>query len=181
MNQVKLEDSFPKWIADVAGKLMVVKRPQFFVTWPSSFDSCILTVWHLAWLIKSDPREQSGSWWNYSYDPASEVIHQVLSLFSHVLLCVTLWTVACRASLFMGFSRQEYWTGLPHPPPGNLPDLGIKLASLTSPALAGRFFTTEPPGKPLIINFAIMIDPTDHPWHNVKGNHLGYDYQEASY
>ena len=37
MNQVKLEDSFPKWIADVAGKLMVVKRPQFFVTWPSSF------------------------------------------------------------------------------------------------------------------------------------------------
>ena len=113
MNQVKLEDSFPKWIADVAGKLMVVKRPQFFVTWPSSFDSCILTVWHLAWLIKSDPREQSGSWWNYSYDPASEVIHQVLSLFSHVLLCVTLWTVACRAPLFMGFSRQEYWTGLP--------------------------------------------------------------------
>ena len=47
-NQVKLEDSFPKWIADIAGKLVVVKRPQFFATWPSSFDLCILTVWHLA-------------------------------------------------------------------------------------------------------------------------------------
>jgi len=42
----------------------------------------------------------------------------------------------------MGFSRQESWSGLPCPPPGDLPDLGIKLISLTSPALAGRFFTT---------------------------------------
>ena len=87
MNQVKLEDSFPKWIADIAGKLVVVKRPQFFATWPSSFDLCILTVWHLAWLIKSDPSEQSGSWWKYFYDPASEAIHPcVPSLFSRVLL-----------------------------------------------------------------------------------------------
>jgi len=42
----------------------------------------------------------------------------------------------------MGFSRQEYWSGLPRPPPGDLPDPGIELASLLSPALAGRFFTT---------------------------------------
>ena len=41
----------------------------------------------------------------------------------------------------MGFSRQEYWSGLPFPPPGDLPDPGIKLASLESPALAGGFFT----------------------------------------
>ena len=46
----------------------------------------------------------------------------------------------------MGFSRQKYWNGLPCPPPGNLPDPGIELAS---PALAGRFFTTELPGKPV--------------------------------
>ena len=45
----------------------------------------------------------------------------------------------------MGFSRQKYWRGWPFPPPGNLPDSGIKVAS---PALAGGFFTTEPPGKP---------------------------------
>jgi len=48
----------------------------------------------------------------------------------------------------MGFSRQEYWSELPFPPPGHLPDPGIKPVSLVSPALAGRFFTTKPPGKP---------------------------------
>ena len=52
-----------------------------------------------------------------------------------------LWTVARQAPLSMGFSRQEYWCGLPCPPPGNLPDLRIKSTSLSSPALAGRFFT----------------------------------------
>ena len=59
----------------------------------------------------------------------------------------TLWTVAHRAPMSMGFSRQEYWSGLPCPPPGDLPNPGIELASLTSPALAGGFFTT-PPEKP---------------------------------
>ena len=63
----------------------------------------------------------------------------MLSRFSHVRPCVTLWTAACQASLSMGLSRQEYCSGLPCPPPGNLPDPGIKPASL---ALAGRFFTT---------------------------------------
>ena len=53
------------------------------------------------------------------------------------------WIVACQASLSMGFSRQEYWSGLPFPPPGNLPDPGIQPLSPTSPALAVRFFTTE--------------------------------------
>ena len=48
----------------------------------------------------------------------------------------------------MGFSRQEYWIGLPFPPPGNLPDPGSEPKSFDSPAFAGRFFTTEPPGKP---------------------------------
>ena len=54
----------------------------------------------------------------------------------------------CRAPLSMEFSRQEYWNRLPVPPPGDLPNPGIKPASPVSPALAGRFFTTEPPGKP---------------------------------
>ena len=49
------------------------------------------------------------------------------------------------APLSMGFSRQEYWNGLPFPSPGDVPYLGVKPSS---PALAGRFFTTEPPGKP---------------------------------
>ena len=53
-------------------------------------------------------------------------------------------------SSVMGFSRQEYWSGLPFPTPGDLPDPGIEPVSLLSPALAGGFFTTAPPRKPLI-------------------------------
>ena len=52
------------------------------------------------------------------------------------------------APLPMGFPRQDYWSGLPFPTPGDLADLGIKAASLVPPALAGRFFITEPSGKP---------------------------------
>ena len=55
------------------------------------------------------------------------------------------WTVAHQSLLSMGSPRQEYWSGLPFPPPGDLPDPRIKF---TSPPLTGRFFTTEPPGKP---------------------------------
>ena len=53
------------------------------------------------------------------------------------------WAVARQAPIFMGLSRQEYWHGLPSPPPGGLPRSGIKPASLTSPALAGRFFISS--------------------------------------
>ena len=63
-------------------------------------------------------------------------------------LCLTLcdpWTIACQAPLSMAFSRQEYWSGLPFPSPGHLPEPGIEPAS---PALAAGFFTTAPPGKP---------------------------------
>ena len=59
-------------------------------------------------------------------------------------------TVAYQVSPSMGFPRQEYWRGLPFPSPGNCPNTGIEPASLISLALAGRFFTTEPPGKPNI-------------------------------
>ena len=58
-------------------------------------------------------------------------------------LFVTLRTVAHQAPLSMGFSRRESWSGLPCPPPGDLPNPGIKLMSLTFPALVGRFFTTS--------------------------------------
>ena len=54
----------------------------------------------------------------------------LLSCFSHVGLFETLWTIACQAPLFMGFSRQEYWSGLPCPPPGDLPNPGIKTTFL---------------------------------------------------
>ena len=67
----------------------------------------------------------------------------VLSNFSRVRLFVTPWTAALQAPLSMGFSRQEFWSGLPCPPPGDLPNPGIEPASLMSPALAGGFFTTS--------------------------------------
>ena len=70
----------------------------------------------------------------------------VLSRYSCVRLFVTLWTIARQAPLFMGVSRQEYWSGLSVPPPGDLLDPGIGPASLTSPALAGKFFLPLVPG-----------------------------------
>ena len=73
----------------------------------------------------------------------AQCVCRVLSRFSHVRFFVTPWTVAHQAPLSIGFSRQEYWSGLPFPTPGDLPDPGIKPTSLRSPALAGRFFTTN--------------------------------------
>ena len=67
----------------------------------------------------------------------------VVSCCSCIWLLANVWTVAHQAPLSMGFSRQEYWSGLPGPPPGYLPDPGIEYASLTSPELADRFFTTS--------------------------------------
>ena len=72
---------------------------------------------------------------------------------SCVELFVTPWTVAHQTPLSSGFSRQEYWSGLPFPPPGNLPDPGIEPESPAALTLAGGFFTTEPSGKP---------------WHNAE-------------
>ena len=72
----------------------------------------------------------------------------VLSHFS----CVQLFdTVARQAPLSMGFSRQEYWSGFSCPPPGHLPDPGIKPTSLTFPTLAGEFFTTSAKWERLLV------------------------------
>ena len=72
-----------------------------------------------------------------------------ISFYPAVLSCVQLfvtpWTVACQTPLSMGFFRQEYWSGLPLPPPGDIPDLEMEPMS---PLLAGRFFPTEPSGEP---------------------------------
>ena len=67
---------------------------------------------------------------------------------SRVQLFATPWTVAHQAPLSMEFSRQDYWSGLPLPTPGDPPGSGIRPASLAVAALAGGFFTTPPPGKP---------------------------------
>ena len=66
----------------------------------------------------------------------------LLSRFSRVQLFLILWTLACQAPLFMGFSRQEYWSGFPFPFSGDLPNQRIEPMSLTSPVWAGGFLTT---------------------------------------
>ena len=68
-----------------------------------------------------------------------------MKLLSHVRLFVTPWTVAYQAPPSMGFPRQEYWSGLPFPFPGDLPNPGIEPGS---PALQADALTSEPPGKP---------------------------------
>ena len=81
---------------------------------------------------------------------------------SQLQLFATSCTVACQTPLSMGSSRQEYWSGLPCPPPGDLPDPGIEPVS---PALAGGFFTTKPCGKwfepksPLNSSYLSMVFP----------------------
>ena len=79
-------------------------------------------------------------------------------VLSHVQLCATPWTVACQTPLSMEFSRQEYWSGLPFPTSGDLPDLGIKPTSPVSPALAGRFFTPAPTGKPKVFIASLFFN-----------------------
>ena len=99
-------------------------------------------------------------WWSSGYDsvlphyrgtglfpgPGTKIPHVTESASEVAQLCPTLcdpWTVARQAPLSMGSSRQEYWSGLPFPTPGYLPDPGIEPRSSTSPALAVRFFTTS--------------------------------------
>ena len=79
-----------------------------------------------------------SSTWRVSKATAMESdssMHMCALLVSHVQLFATPCTVACQAPLSIGFSRQEYWSGLPCPPPGDLPDPGIESELLISPAL----------------------------------------------
>ena len=90
-------------------------------------------------------KEEEG---RHTRDMKFSLLH-ILLLFSHLLVSdsfKTLWTVAHQTPLSMRFPRQEHWSGLPFLSPGDLPTPGIKLTSL---ALAGRFFATQPPGKPI--------------------------------
>ena len=123
-----------------------------------------LASWWM-WSLKSQPSQRSGgrriinnlqqvrrrwrsflktAWLRYLNWPFS--CGCCAQLLSHVWLLVTPRTVARQALLSMGFPRQECWSGLPRPPPGDLPDPGT--VSPVSCALAGMFFTTKPPGKP---------------------------------
>ena len=87
----------------------------------------------------------------------------MLSHFSYVQLFVTLWTVAHQAFLSMRFPRQGYWSGLPLPPPGDLPNPEIEPVPPVSPALAGGFFTTSTIWE--AHRFQDTLPQTMIPWH----------------
>ena len=90
-----------------------------------------------------------AGWGNLHFCPYSAVVRGVCAQrLSRVWLFVIPWIITHQAPLSMGFFRQEYWSGVPFPPPRDHPILGIKPTSPVSPALAGWFFNTEPPGKP---------------------------------
>ena len=103
------------------------------------------------------------------YSPPGSSVHGILQarILEWVVVkvtqsCLTLatpWTVACKVPLSMGFSRQEYWSGLPFPSSGDLSDPGIEPRSPMSPALAGEVFPPEPPGKP-IASLLDLLPPT---------------------
>ena len=80
-----------------------------------------------------------------------------VQLLIRVQLLVIPWTGACQSPVSMEFSRQEYWSGLQFPTPGDPLNLGIEATPLTSPALIGRFFTTMPPGKPPTDNWSLLL------------------------
>ena len=115
----------------------------------------------LSWSFKLSCAVESGSgsmicdlqWWSKSFLITGQEVYRlfqsmpltccVLSCFNRDRLSKTPRTVACQAPLSMGFSRQESWSGLPHPPLVDLYDLGVESASLLSPDLAGGFFITN--------------------------------------
>ena len=92
-----------------------------------------------------------------SSSPCYTVRGCVFSHFSHVWFFVTPWTVAHQAPLSMGVSRQRYWSGLPYPPPGDLPDPGIEPVSLTSLSLTGEFFTTSATWETTVFKVKVLM------------------------
>ena len=113
--------------------------PGISQTEKSSLDSAASSSYWLNSLLLT---RFSNEWFENEWSIPSLSVH-VCCRFSCVQLFATLGTVALQAPLTVGFSRQEYWSGLPGPPPGSLRDPGIKPSSLLPLALAGGFFTTS--------------------------------------
>ena len=121
--------------------------------------------------------------------PASYKKHQYRSIMccvysvSCVQLSVTTWTVARQAPLSMGFSRQEYWSGLPFPPPGGLPSPGIEPTSPVAPALQLEFLPAEPLGKPIFQGYCLHIPlwkRSISPIYPQETNYLGKSFLNAN-
>ena len=104
----------------------------------NAFESVLMRWMNLEPIIQSEVSQKEKNKY------CNSLVHSL----SHVRLLATPWTAAHQASLSMGFSRQEYWSGLPFPPPGDLPNPGIEPRS---PALQADSLPSEPPGKPIFM------------------------------
>ena len=143
---------------------------------PSPMHACILSRFSCVWLCVTlwtaahqAPLSTGFSWQeSWSRLPFPSALHSLpfspgslslvqpfllAQLLSHVRLSVALWTVGCQAPLPMRFSRQEYWSRLPFPTPGDLLDPRIEFVSPVLPALADGFFTTSTTGEARLSSF----------------------------
>ena len=123
----------------------------FAVSTPCCFDDpsqaqCPILVTASCW--DSDGQSQSMPW--------AQISNQCVQSTSYVWFFVTTWTVACQGPISMQFPRQDYWSRLSLLSAGNLPNPGIEPTSLTSPALAGGFFTIEPRVSTYYRNFTLI-------------------------
>ena len=109
---------------------------------------CVSLPLNARLLLHPPDRDESPHW---SIPPHHHFlcvcVYVCVCALSRVCLFMTPWTIAHQAPLSLGLSREEYWSGLPFPSSEDFPNPGIKHRSLVSPEMAGRFFTTEPPGK----------------------------------
>ena len=119
---------------------ITVQKHQFFGAQSNSLCGPTLTSIHNYWKTRSF--NYMDLWWQ---SDASERVK--VKFLSHIRLFVIPWTVACQFPLSMEFSRQEYWSGLPIPSPGDLPNPGIES---NSPTLQADSLPSEPPDKSLI-------------------------------
>ena len=122
-------------------------RPGFFLR-----SRCCVTVQTCSYRWSQSTGKQSWEVSNLEIRNQQDLIWSEVKSLSRVRLFATPWTVAHQAPPPMGFSRQEYWSGLPFPSPGDLPDPGIKPRS---PTLQADALTSEPPGKPDLIYWPI--------------------------
>ena len=109
-------------------------------------------IWKSGKIMKMEKNKSQTCFWIVQVS----VKWSEVKFLSHVRLFATPWTAAYQAPPSMGFSRQEYWSGLPFPSPGDLPDPGIKPGS---PAFQADALTSEPPGKPIQVSVQLYNNP----------------------
>ena len=136
---------------------LILKGLQYKTSaWQPLSQACISNIWHLGSVtsdyqsvlkVKNACRGTKNNISSLTRVCVCVCARARAQSLSHVRLFVTSQTIAHQPPLPMGFCQQEHRRGLSFTTPGDLPDPGIKLASLASPALVGRFFTTEPPGN----------------------------------